>query len=285
MRERNRELYLCGGTQSSGSTLISWCFLQRQDMNGVLDGDNDLLTEIPPHWGQPRTWYKTTISCFRVSELMSHYEDAGWTVHPLLVVRDVRHVWASLSKKPYGRNGITAEDSPLRMRLRRFKEDWEMFVRHGWPMIRYESFVAHPTEVLKSTCAQLGLEWDQTMVVWSKSSYDIASTKHGNQTFRETRGRGLLESIKTGSESPRLGSIPPADLEWLETEFREFNRHNGYPSELTRDVPAPAGSARAIPSFEMTRRHKWEIRRKPLRWFIHSLGFRTPPSAVRGLTK
>jgi hypothetical protein len=274
MREKSRDLYLCGGTQSSGSTLISWCFLQRRDMDGILDADNDLLTDISSDWGRPLTWYKTTISCFRLSELMTHYQDAGWRVHPLLVVRDVRHVWASLCRKSYGRNGITAEDPPLRTRLRRFKEDWELFRRSGWPMIRYETFVAEPVQVLRFVCSQLALPWDEAMLTWPKDVSEIAGTKHGNQTFRDTRGQGLLDSIRPSSDELKPGSIPPADLDWLESEFAEFNRENGYPEQLRVGWSPADGSDRAIPSFEMTRRHKWEIRRKPIRWFMHSLGFR-----------
>ncbi|MBI3468445.1 MAG: hypothetical protein HY000_36040 [Planctomycetes bacterium] len=274
MREGIRELYLCAGTQSSGSTLISWCFLQRRDMNGVLDADNDVLTDIPTHWGQPSTWYKTTISCFRMSELMSHYQEAGWNVNPLVVVRDVRHVWASLCKKRYARNGTTAEDPPLRLRLRRFREDWELFRRNGWPMIGFEAFVSEPVQVLRHVCAQLALAWDDGVLTWPKDPSDIARTKHGNQTFRQSRGRGLLQSLKPSSDELKPGAIPPADLEWLETEFAEFNRENGYPDHIPVR-PSPAiGTPRAIPSFVSTRRLKWELRRKPLRWLMHSLGFR-----------
>lgn len=274
MRDTTRDLYLCGGTQSSGSTLISWCFLQRSDMDGILDADNDLLANIPFQWGRPNTWYKTTISCFRMSELMAHFEDAGWRVHPLLVVRDVRQVWSSLCRKPYGRNGITAEDPPLRLRLRRFKEDWELFRRRGWPMIRYETFVAEPVEVLRFVCSQLELHWDEAMLKWPKDPEAIASTKHGNQTFRQTRGEGLLQSIKPGSDELRPGAIPDSELKWLELEFAEFNQENGYPEHVPMVPTAGVGNGRAVPNFESTRRHKWEMRRKPLRWFMHSIGFR-----------
>ena len=106
-------LILCGGLQSSGTTLVSYCFLQRGDTNGVLDADNDLLPAIDPRLAQPFAWYKTTISCFRLSEIAEHYRDAGWNVRTLLVLRDLRAVWASLRGKSYGRNGITAEDPPL----------------------------------------------------------------------------------------------------------------------------------------------------------------------------
>ena len=95
--------------------------------------------EIAPDLGRPLAWCKTTISSFRLSELASHYEDEGWTVTPLLIVRDVRDTWASLLTKPYGMNGFTAEDPPLRLRFRRFKEDWELFRAKGWPILRYES--------------------------------------------------------------------------------------------------------------------------------------------------
>jgi hypothetical protein len=270
----SRILYLCGGTQSSGSTLASWCFLQRADMDGYLDADNDILPEIPGDLGKPLVWYKTTISSFRLSELIEHYRDEGWDVRPLLVVRDVRFVWASLFRKPYGLNGITAEDPPLRTRLRRFKADWELFQYEKWPMIRYESFITEPEQVLRWVCTELSLPWDRGMMTWPKDRNRVASTKHGNQTFRETRGAGLLESIKPASEELRAGAIPPADLEWLEDQFHEFNLANDYPTHIRLSGTAIDGTIRAIPSFEMTRRHKWEIRRKPIRWFLHSLGFR-----------
>lgn len=274
MRNSNRNLFLCAGTQSSGSTLISWCFLQRHDMNGILDADNDLLIDIPAHWGTPHTWYKTTISSFRLTELVVHYQDAGWQVHPLLVLRDARQVWASLAKKRYGRNGITAEDPPLRIRLRRFKEDWELFRRQGWPMIRYESFVTEPEPVLQRICSELELQWDPAMMTWPKDRASIAGTKHGNKTFRETRGRGLLETLKAGPETLSQNAIPPADLLWLEREFAEFNGANDYPTQVQLAAASAHGSERSVPSYELTRRFKWEMRRKPLRWIMHSLGFR-----------
>lgn len=50
MSRQNRVLLLCGGLQSSGSTVISWCFLQRPDTDGFLDADNDLLPPILTKW-------------------------------------------------------------------------------------------------------------------------------------------------------------------------------------------------------------------------------------------
>ena len=266
-------LYLCAGTQSSGSTLISWCFLQRCDMNGVLDADNDILAEISPALGQPYVWYKTTIGCFRLAEMVEHYEDEGWEVRPLLIVRDVRDVWASVLKKPYVSNGMTAEDPPVRLRMRRFREDWETFRRRGWPILRFESVLESPREALLSACEQLDLAWDEGMISWPKRQNQIADTRHGNPTFWNTRGGGLLDTLDQGRQKRRLPHLPADDLEWLQSEFREFNAANGYPTCLEADEAQDDASAYIIP-FEATRRYKWELRRKPVRWLFALLGIR-----------
>ena len=62
-----KPLYLCAGLQSSGSTIVSWCFLQREDMDGVFDARNDVLPVIP-EMKPPRAWCKITISSFRSGE-------------------------------------------------------------------------------------------------------------------------------------------------------------------------------------------------------------------------
>ncbi len=164
-----KTLVLCGGLQSSGTTLISYCFLQRGDTDGVLDADNDLLPALDPGLARPFAWYKTTISCFRLSEIAQHYRDAGWEVRTLLVLRDLRAVWASLRKKPYGLNGITAEDPPLRLRVRRFVDEWRQAAHNGTALLRYEDFVTSPETVLRQVCNQLSLPWDSAMLSWPKA--------------------------------------------------------------------------------------------------------------------
>lgn len=280
MSERNRVLLLCGGLQSSGSTVISWCFLQRPDTDGFLDADNDLLPPILTERECLFTWYKTTISCFRIRELIAHYEDRGWRVRPLLVVRDIRRVWDSLCRKSYARDSITAEDPPLRMRLRRFKEDWELFRLKNWPRIRYESFLASPKETLSAACAELGLPWNDAMVTWPKSRDEITNTRNGNPTFLATCRRNLAESIVPKQDPVRPVSIAQGDLDWLETEFRDFNRENGYPEHLpaNRDQAAVSESA----GFLCSRRYKWELRRKPLRWLFSKFGHVPSRDGVNG---
>ena len=255
-----RVLYLCAGTQSSGSTLISWCFLQRHHMDGVLDARFDHLPSVPERLSAPLPWVKFTVACFRFSEVMSHFEDEGWAVRPLLVVRDVRSVFNSLILKKYGRNGITADDPPLRLRLRRFLDDWKLFTDRGWPMLRYEDFAAHPVNVLRQTCEKLALPWDEAMTSWPKKLEQIADPGFGNETFVLSRGSSLGATVKSSLATIKTQHIPPGDLEWMEREFAQMNAAMGYPAH----VPASSDSSlpqRAVPRFENTRRYE-RLRRK-----------------------
>jgi hypothetical protein len=268
-----KTLLLCGGLQSSGTTLISYCFLQRGDTNGVLDADNDLLPALDPQLARPVAWYKTTISSFRLSEIAQHYRDAGWVVRTLLVLRDLRAVWASLRKKSYGRNGITAEDPPLRLRARRFIDDWRNAAATGTVLLRYEDFVRAPESSLQLVCSQLGLAWDPGMIFWPKAAENIADQKNGNGSFWNSRGANLSETLAHYQGIPDQQALPAAELEWLESEFRDFNKVSGYP--LHWNVASPEESTSIVggePRFEVTRRYKWETAQKPFRWLLSQFG-------------
>ncbi len=265
-------LFLCAGLQCSGSTLISWCFLQRHDMDGVLDAEYDLLPRLEPSLGRPLVWCKTTIGSFRFCELIAHYEDEGWEVSPLLVLRDIRDTWASLAVKPYGMNGFTAEDPPLRLRFRRFKDDWEIFRAKGWPIMRYESLLEDHQQVLREACRNLNIAWDDSMVHWTKGAGQIADSSRGSDSFRQTQGRNLADTLQRyASQKKKPVIIGEGDLAWLEREFREFNEESGYAVH----VPACAGAdGEILPicNFHDLRRYRWELQRKPIRWLLNSLG-------------
>jgi hypothetical protein len=265
-------LFLCAGLQGSGSTIVSWCFLQRADMDGVLDGEFDLLPQIDFSLGRPFAWYKTTISSFRASELVGHYEDLGWDVRPLLIARDVRSVWASLLTKPYGVNGFSAEDPPLRMRFRRFKDDWQLFRDRGWPILRYESLLENHERTLRDACTQLALSWDEAMQRWPKRADEIADAGRGSDSFRRTQGQCLADTLATYCQQKKADlPIAVGDLAWLEDEFCEFNAHHRYPLHL--DLPADEGpDVIEICKFQQMRRYRWELQRKPIRWLLDSLG-------------
>ena len=224
-------------------------------------------------------WYKITTSCFHLSELADHYRDQGWEVHPLLVIRDLRKVWASLLGKPYGCNGITAEDPPLRMRIRRMVDDWEQFRRMDWPILRYEDLLEKPRATLEEACRRLGLPWDEAMMTWPKPPDRIAYCKMGSQSFWRTRSNGLADTIAAYTRHLKRDRISPSDLQWLEGGFRAFNVANRYPTESLVE-----GAADELPpalSFEVTRRYQWETACEPMRWLLLKLGVPNRPLIER----
>ena len=239
---------------------MSWCFLQRADMDGVLDARFDHLPAIPQTLSAPLAWVKFTIACFRFNEVKAHFEDEGWEVRPLLVVRDVRSVFNSLIKKKYGRNGITADDPPIRLRLRRFLEDWRLFRDRGWPVLRYEDFAADPVGQLKHLCGTMKLPWDEAMAAWPKPLERIADPGFGNETFALSRSASLAQTIKPSLATVKTENVPRSDLQWLEQEFAELNGAMGYPAHVP-SAASPALPERAVPRFENTRRYE-RLRRK-----------------------
>src|SRR5215204_2566959 len=196
-RVPTRRMILCAGLQSGGTTLISWCFLQRRDTNGVLDTPSDLIQPAFERVQDPIVWVKMTVASFRWLDMCETYRDLGWEPEPLLVVRDARTAYSSLTKKDYGCNGTTAEDPPLRMRFRRFLRDWELFRANGWPIIKFEDFIQEPRAVLMKVCADLSLPWDEGMISWPEKPFEIAYVKKGqNKTFERSIGKGHLAEAR-----------------------------------------------------------------------------------------
>jgi hypothetical protein len=232
------EMILCSGLQSGGTTLVSWCFLQRADMSGTLDMWTEGL-QLMPYVNTTYGWCKMTISCFRWQDVADFYADQGWTLKPLLVVRDVRSVYASLRVKPYGINGTTAQDPPLKIRFKRFFRDWEQFRANDWPIIRYESLITEPEETLKQSCSQLGIPWHEDMLTWPKSPSEIPRVEGSNRTFRDSlSGQGFEGCVIRSEKGINTCGISMEDLSWLEKTFSEYNNIHGYPAHVPRDNAA-----------------------------------------------
>jgi predicted O-methyltransferase YrrM len=237
-RPDKMEMILCCGLQSGGTTLVSWCFLQRPDMSGILDMWTEGL-QLMPYVSTPYGWCKMTVSCFRWQDVADFYLDQGWIVRPLLVVRDVRTAYASLRLKPYGINGITGQDPPLRLRFKRFLRDWEDFRAEDLPIIRYESLVAEPEKTLKRCCEQLAIPWYEDMLLWPKSASKIGGLEESNTTFRNSlTGQNFEECVIPLNKKNDTRGISKEDLIWLEKTFGEYNDANRYPEHVHQDDTA-----------------------------------------------
>lgn len=244
----NRRMILSAGLQSGGTSLVSWCFLQRRDTDGVLDMPNDIIQTSFDRVTAPILWVKMTVGAFRWLEVAETYRDLGWHVEPLLVVRDVRTTFASLMRKYYGFNGTTAEQPPLRLRFRRFLRDWELFRANDWPILKYEDFLQHDRQALLSLCTAMGLPWDEGMIHWSRLLSEIAYVHKLQKTFAATIDRGSLEDAKLLDRAEiRADGLPLSELDWLEETFRAFNEFHGYPAGLPRQVREAAPAVMPAP--------------------------------------
>lgn len=271
-------MILCAGLQSGGTTLISWCFLQRRDTNGVLDTPSDLIQPRFERVREPIVWVKQTVASFRWLDLCETYRDLGWEPEPLLVVRDVRAAYSSLIRKSYGVNGTTAEDPPLRMRFRRFLRDWELFRAHRWPIIKFEDLIRDHRATLEKACNELSLPWDEDMISWPKEPSEIAYGKDnwGKKSIQESFERSiqkgnLAAATMQDRAEVQLDYLPGSELRWLEETFSVYNGFHHYPKkvrptplgEMPADMPSPRyqGTAREWYHTEMDKLHceNWRL--------------------------
>src|SRR5581483_7930786 len=104
-----------------------------------------------------------------------------------------------------------AEDPSLRLRFRRFKEDWQYFKEKKLPIVRFESFLENPEIVLRNTCEQSQLMWDPGMLTWPKPVNEIADASHGSRTFKINRNQGLNISAPSPKSVPGNQNILQGD--------------------------------------------------------------------------
>jgi len=244
-------MILAAGLQSGGTSLVSWCFLQHPCINGVLDMPSDLMRVDFDEVREPIVWCKTTIASFRWVDVANTYRDLGWTPEPLLIVRDVRSTYSSLSKKWYGFNGVTAEDPPLRMRFRRFLEDWSLFREKGWPTIKYEELVERGEPYLMEVCEATRIPWDDSMVRWPKRRSEVTYVGKLNETFEQSMEQGsLATATRKDKATLSVSGLPISELEWLEEEFSVYNDFHGYPKHVPRADADTSAATASPPRYE-----------------------------------
>ena len=136
-------------------------------------------------------------------------------------------------------------------------------------------------KTLRETCQRLALSWDDSMLNWTKRASQIADASRGSDSFRQTQGRNLAETLaRYSAKKKKEISIGGGDLAWLEDEFQTFNAENGYPIHVAACAAANDKSAAPICNFQELRRYRWELQRKPIRWLLNSLGM--PDSSLDG---
>lgn len=221
--------FLGFGLQSGGSTFLSYCFLQRPEMSGILDWYHDRLPDMPSPALTGSWWCKCTVASFRAEEVIDYVADHGWNTRPLLIARDVRQAMDSLVTRDYGRNSTTGEDPPLRTRVRRYLADWEYFRDIGLPIVRFEDFTAEPEVQLRRACEDMGLAWTDDMIAWPKPRDTVWKGGGANQTFIDSLGVDLHATLRLDDGLQPLRHLPSGELDWLDETCAEYNRALGYP--------------------------------------------------------
>ena len=136
-------------------------------------------------------------------------------------------------------------------------------------------------KVLRETCRRLALSWDGSMLHWTKRASQIADAKRGSDSFRQTQGGSLAETLaRYSTQKKKEIFIGGGDLAWLEDEFRAFNTENDYPLHVAACTEENDHSSATICNFQELRRYRWELQRKPVRWLLNSLGM--PDSVLDG---
>lgn len=258
---RPRTLYLCAGMQSSGSTLVSWCFLQRHDLDGIFDMENALIHQDFSRVMTNPAWLKMTIGSFSLTEMVSLYEAQGWVVKPLLVQRDLSSTYRSLRDKPYGFDGATGDEPPLFIRIQRYLADLNAAHTKKWPILKYEVLIRDPKGELRRICDLLGLPWDEAMATWPKGEESIAYMGNGNPTFLNTK-QGPADLLTTIAKYQEREVQPKEShtLNFLETMAEAIDH-----PENTRHAPdglTPTTMMLPPVRFWGTRRHELDLLRK-----------------------
>ncbi|MHB9101609.1 MAG: class I SAM-dependent methyltransferase [Sulfuricella sp.] len=257
-----RTLYLCGGMQSSGSTLVSWCFLQRHDLDGIFDMENALIHQDFTRVMTNPAWLKMTIGSFRLTELVSLYESQGWIVKPLLVQRDLSSTYRSLRDKPYGFDGATGDEPPVFIRIQRYLADLDAARTKTWPILKYEDLIRDPRGELQRICDLLGLAWDEAMVTWPKSEASLAYINNGNPTFHNTK-QGSADLLTTIAKYQEREGQPEEShtLNFLEA-MAEAIDHSKSTTAHADDGLASTTTMLPPVRFWGTRRHELDLLRK-----------------------
>lgn len=220
---QRQPLILATGLQSGGTTVVSHSFLKHPELDGILDMASDRIEMNLARVSAPVVWVKMTTIAFRWEEVAAVYEQQGYEVYPLLIVRNPFDAWASLKHKWYGLNGVTAEDPPLMLRFSRFLKDWLQFKQHGWPVMCFEDFVANPEAALNKACEALPIEFNAAMLEAKSNVDDIAYVSESNASFAENLSQGVV-----GNVAKRIATLAEDEVNWLQTTFSQMIDEFGY---------------------------------------------------------
>jgi hypothetical protein len=122
------------------------------------------------------------------------------------------------------------------------------------------------------------------MLTWPKPATQLAEPGHGSPTLRAGMGTSFAATVNAEHAGVSIQFVPPADLEWLETTFADFNRVHGYPAHIASDIQWAGSDTRAVPRYELTSRYRRDRRSQAMQRSLDALS-RLAGSALRRMRR
>ena len=144
-------------------------------------------------------------------------------------------------------------------------------------LLRYEDFVKSPELALSTDVPSSRHPVGRGDARLAEAADSDSGPRQRQSIVLEEPGWKSDRDNRTVPRCSSIGRLPTADLQWLESEFRDFNAANGYAPQLppvTEITEAKHAALTDSPSFQVTRRYEWETKRKPIRWFLSQIGMR-----------
>lgn len=235
-------IILLEGLQSGGSTLVSACFLQHPNANGILDlfHFSAMHNFFRCHRRQilksgftfkaPDLVVKFTCGHYNVHEMLKSFTAYEERIVPVAIVRDPRSVvsswlrrFGSLENVYSGYTGKSGNfwDTPIKPwdRIARFCDDLKWYKDNGHPIITYEKLCINPEQTLMKACEQIGLPYSRDMITWPKPDHDMLNTGGGN-----------IHGPKLDKDLAKCNCVFDEHmLERIQTDFDVLFEVGGYP--------------------------------------------------------
>lgn len=198
-----KKIFLLEGLQSGGSSLVSTCFLQHPDANGILDLHhfNNLQGIFKAHRKEilkdffmfKGKYFVVKFTCghYNIHEMIESCDFLREKIIPVAITRDPRSVISSWLRR-FGSlknvySGYTGRDGRFWdtevkpwSRIIRFCEDISWYSKQGYPVVIYEKLCVDPEKTLMAVCDQIGMPYRRDMVTWTKSAHEIFNYSAGN---------------------------------------------------------------------------------------------------------
>ncbi len=202
--------------------------LRNSPPHDVHDLINLVYESIRASVGKQVLFIKENRLQFVAAQVISQYPRARF----LFQVRDPRDVLASAKKLRKGKWGTKFGSLYNGMRIWKEDQDFGLSMRSYFGPARvrfqrYEDLIADPEEVLRGSCAFLGLDFENTILEFHNDKSNILLSKQGKQW--ENLAKPVQKNLSEGFG----GILSPREIRAIETYLGDYLDKFGYQKTIT----------------------------------------------------